>query len=82
MQWGFCSLRDGGEMEKINRILKLPEVIQVTGLARSTIYLRMKEKTFPTHIKLGERSVGWLEEEVHSWLDQRISESRPEGGSK
>ena len=69
-------------MKNINRILKLPEVIQVTGLARSTIYLWMKEKRFPTHIKLGERSVGWLEEEVHSWLDQRISESRPEGGSK
>ena len=67
-------------MTNTNRILKLPEVIQVTGLARSTIYLRMKEKTFPRHIKLGQRSVGWLEEEVHSWLDQRISESREEGG--
>ena len=66
-------------MKNINRILKLPEVIQVTGLARSTIYLWMKDKKFPTHIKLGERSVGWLEEDIQGWLDQRISESREQG---
>ena len=66
-------------MTNNNRILKLPEVIQVTGLSRSTIYLRMKEKTFPTHIKLGERSVGWLEEDIQCWIDQRISQSRKEG---
>ena len=63
-------------MTNNNRILKLPEVIQVTGLARSTIYLRMKEKTFPTHIKLGERSVRWLEEDVQDWINQQIEASR------
>ena len=69
-------------MKSSNRILKLPEVIQITGLARSTIYLWMKDKAFPTQIKLGERSVGWLEKDIQGWLDQRISQSREEGGSK
>ena len=69
-------------MTNINRILKLPEVIQVTGLSRSTIYVRMKEKTFPDHVQLGKRSVGWLEKEVQGWLDQRICESREEGGAE
>jgi len=63
-------------MKNTNRILKLPEVIWMSGLARSTIYLRMKEKTFPTPIKLGERSVGWIEEEIQDWIDQRIHECR------
>ena len=66
-------------MEKINRVLKLPEVIQVTGLARSTIFLSMKEKTFPTHINLGERRVGGREADIQCWIDQRISQSRKEG---
>jgi len=82
VQWDFARLKMEAKMKSTNRILKLPEVIQVTGLARSTIYLRMKEKRFPTHIKLGERSVGWLEKEIQGWLDQRISQSREEGGSK
>ena len=69
-------------MTNINRVLKLPEVIQATGLSRSTIYLRMTEKTFPSHIKLGRRSVGWLEKEVQEWLEQRINESRQEGGEQ
>ncbi len=69
-------------MTNINRVLKLPEVIQVTGLSRSTIYLRMAEMTFPAHIKLGRRSVGWLEKDVQEWLEQRINESRHEGGEQ
>ena len=58
-----------------NNILKLKNVMQVTGLARSTVYLWMKDKTFPTPIKLGERSVGWLEKDIDTWLDERIAES-------
>jgi prophage regulatory protein len=61
---------------KSTRILKLPEVIRMSCLARSTIYLRMKEKTFPTPIKLGERSVGWIEEEIQDWINQQIEASR------
>ena len=78
---GFLLATEGGEM-KSNRILRLPEVIRVSGLARSTIYLRVQEKRFPAPIKLSERSVGWVETEVQSWIDQRIQESRGEGSAK
>jgi prophage regulatory protein len=61
---------------KSPRILKLPEVIRMSCLPRSTIYLRMKEKTFPTQIKLSERSVGWIEEEIQDWINQKIEASR------
>ncbi len=59
-------------------ILRLPTVKTVTGLSRSTIYLRMSEGTFPEKISLGSRAVGWLETEVQDWLDERISVSRKE----
>ena len=39
-------------------ILRLKSVMAQTGLSRSTIYLRVSEGTFPSPIKLGERSVG------------------------
>jgi prophage regulatory protein len=57
-------------------ILRLPAVKASTGLSRSTIYLRVSEGTFPKPVSLGGRAVGWLEEEVQSWLAQRIAASR------
>jgi prophage regulatory protein len=57
-------------------ILRLPQVKEMTGLARATIYLKIKEGTFPKQIKLGPRSVGWLESEIKAWIQNRISESR------
>jgi len=57
-------------------ILRLPKVKAITGLSRSTIYLRMSEGKFPKHISLGSRAVGWLKTEVSDWMEKRILESR------
>ena len=57
------------------KILRLPIVSEKTGLPRSTIYLYIKERRFPQPIRLGLRSVGWIEQEIDDWLLQRL-ESR------
>ncbi len=54
------------------RVKRLPEVISITGLARSTIYQRMAAGTFPKQINLGCRSVGWLESDINNWFDEQI----------
>lgn len=59
-----------------HKIMRLPEVIEVTGLSRSTIYLRMSKGSFPLSISLGERAVGWLFKDVDEWLDARVSASK------
>ena len=56
------------------RIIRLKQVIDATGLARSTVYKYIAEGTFPKPISLGERCVGWLESEVHDWILARIAE--------
>ena len=53
-------------------ILRRKQVENRTGLSRSTIYLRIQEGTFPKPIKLGERAVGWLENEIEAWLAARM----------
>lgn len=53
-------------------ILRRKQVEKRTGLSRSTIYLRIQEGTFPKPINLGERAVGWLENEIEAWLTARI----------
>ncbi|ASM87294.1 TPA: AlpA family transcriptional regulator [Pseudomonas aeruginosa] len=56
------------------RILRMKTVIEITGLARSTVYKYVAEGIFPKPISLGGRSVGWLESEVHSWIQSRLVE--------
>ena len=59
-----------------HRILRLPAVRASTGLSRSTIYLRVSQGTFPRPVSLGGREVGWVEDEIQSWLAERIAASR------
>ncbi|HEJ9828973.1 TPA: helix-turn-helix transcriptional regulator [Pseudomonas aeruginosa] len=56
------------------RILRMKTVIEITGLARSTVYKYVAEGIFPKPLSLGGRSVGWLESEVHSWIQSRLVE--------
>jgi prophage regulatory protein len=50
------------------KILRLPEVIEVTGLGRSTIYAKVAQGQFPKPIKLGDRATGWLDTESYDWI--------------
>jgi len=63
----------------VNKILRLPQVKGQTGLSRSTIYLRIKNKEFPESISLGGRAVGWLESDIQDWLEDKCKKSRGEG---
>ncbi len=58
------------------RFLRLPEVMERTGLSRSTIYVRVAAGSFPRPVALGGRAVGWIEAEVEEWVAERIAESR------
>jgi prophage regulatory protein len=58
------------------QVLRLPEVCRITGLCRSSIYQMEAERRFPKRVKIGTRSVGWIESEVQMWLCHRIENSR------
>ena len=58
------------------QILKLKELTLITRLSGGSIYRKARQGTFPSPIKLGERSSGWLTSEVDQWLDERIAASR------
>lgn len=52
-------------------VLRLRQVIQTTGLARSSIYTLMQSGEFPKSIRLSARSVGWRSDEVAQWIEDR-----------
>lgn len=51
-----------------DRFMRIDEVISVTGLARNTIYRRMREGTFPRQVRLGPNSVAWLQSTISQWM--------------
>ena len=53
------------------KILRLRAVQDWTALSRSTIYAMMKNGTFPQSVSLGQRSVGWFEADIQSWINSR-----------
>tara|TARA_R110002167_G_scaffold215778_1_gene420639 strand:+ start:608 stop:853 length:246 start_codon:yes stop_codon:yes gene_type:complete len=58
-----------------NQIIRLKELLAITGLSRSTIYDKQNpesprfDPTFPQRILLGARAVGWFKAEVETWLN-------------
>ena len=61
------------------RIIRLPEVISLTGLSKSTLYKKVQAGTFPSQVSLGDRAVGWIASEVNDWIDGQITCSRDSG---
>lgn len=57
------------------RLIRIREVIQRTGLSKSSIYDLMAQDSFPKTIRLSEhgRSVAFLESEVVEWMAARIA---------
>ena len=60
----------------MNKFLRLRDVINTTGLSRSSIYLLMRDDKFPRSILLGARSVGWTQSSIDQWIEGRIAASQ------
>ena len=52
-------------------ILRLPAVLELTGLSRTTIWRMVKRGEFPQPVALGARARGWRASEVQEWMDSR-----------
>ena len=61
-------------LSKPTKLLRLPEVLQITRLSKSSIYIYMNAGTFPKSIPLGARAIAWLESDIHKWIEDRISQ--------
>lgn len=65
------------------QFLRLPAVVDRTGLPRSTLYRLCRLGRFPRPTKLSERCSAWSANEVDRWLSDRLAErdiARDEAG--
>lgn len=54
------------------KLIRLKQVMECTGLARSTVYKFIAEGDFPKPVKLGVRVAAWVEAEVIAWIEERL----------
>lgn len=56
-------------------VIRLPKLLQILGISRSTVYLKINksskyyDKDFPQPIKLGEKAVGWVLQDVFNYIE-------------
>lgn len=60
------------KMPQAERFIKLPEVMNKTGLGQSSIYRKMNTGDFPRSIQLNKNNIVWLESEVNAWMQAQI----------
>jgi prophage regulatory protein len=51
--------------------LRMPTVMRMTGLGRSTIYRMVAENKFPRPVRLGARAVAWRRADLDRWSEAR-----------
>jgi len=55
------------------KLIRLPQVMDLTGLARSTVWLWVKEGKLPKPFKLSQRVTVWKESEIMAFVMGAIS---------
>ncbi|MEZ9822737.1 helix-turn-helix transcriptional regulator [Shewanella sp. 10N.286.45.A1] len=56
-----------------DRFLRLRDVMEVTTLCRSSIYLLISAGDFPSNYAIMGKRKAWLESEVQAWLQTKIT---------
>jgi prophage regulatory protein len=51
--------------------LRMPTVMRMTGLGRSTIYRLIADHKFPSPVRLGSRAVAWRRADLDQWSAAR-----------
>lgn len=66
-----------GVTSTVSRVVRPAEVCERLGIGTSTLYAMMAAGKFPRPFVIfsGGRAVGWHEQEVEAWLQQRSSEA-------
>jgi len=66
---GASQMKANQTVLSVNRILRIRQVLEMTGLRRTALYEKMHANQFPKSVKLGVRAVGWREGDVLSWME-------------
>ncbi len=58
------------------RFLRIPEILQRTGMRKTTFYNRINLGLFPKQIPIGSNLVVWIERDVQTWIQEQIDKGK------
>ena len=59
--------------DKPHRFIREPERARITGVSNTTWWRMEKRGEAPRRVKINEKTVGWVEQEISEWAEQRIA---------
>lgn len=59
-----------------DRALRLPEVMKITGLSRSSLYSLIQQGEFCPGFMIGPNARAWLHSDVMAWLNNRVAAAK------
>ncbi|MDH0563830.1 helix-turn-helix transcriptional regulator [Acinetobacter courvalinii] len=68
-----------GQTFQMNQLINIKQVIEFTGVCRSTIYEMMDENspyydsTFPKKVTISQKRIGWSAWEIHQWIESKLA---------
>ena len=59
------------------KLLRLPAIMEMTGISRSSVYRRVQENKFskPVHVAVPKMTV-WPSDVIEQWVQDQLSEGR------
>ena len=61
------------------KLLRLPQVMEITSLSKSSIYRYEKAGNFPKRLSLGSNCVVWKLNDINKWISN-LAFVAPDGG--
>jgi prophage regulatory protein len=61
----------GNDDEHLERILRIDEVLRLSGLSSSTLWREVAAGRFPSTVPISKRGKGWLASDIRDWLARR-----------
>jgi len=68
-----CYLTDAVRPYPPDSLLRLPQVCEIVGKKKSSLYKAIADGEFPGPKKIGKRAVGWSANVVFQWVAARPS---------
>lgn len=56
------------------KLIRLAQVMECTGLPRSTLYKFIAAGHFPKPVPLGGKAVAWVQSEIEDWILEKVAQ--------
>jgi prophage regulatory protein len=63
------------EMDVKLKLIRIDELVERTGLSRTTIWRLTRAAQFPAPLKLSKQRRSWIEAEVAEWLRMKFEDA-------